>query len=75
MNGSIQSVQMVDGELRRLTVLERERLMGFPDGYTNIPGAGEKERIEVTGNSMVVKVMAWIGQRIEMVDNLKGTGT
>lgn len=71
MNGSIQSVQLVGGRLRRLTLTERERLMGFPDDYTDVPYAGpgkDRERFKVTGNSMCVPVMRWIGRRIAAAD-------
>lgn len=51
--------------IRRLTPLEIERLMGFPDGYTNIPKASDSKRYKSLGNSMVVPVMKWIGERIQ----------
>ena len=51
--------------VRRLTPLECERLQGFPDRYTDIPGASDSGRYKALGNSMAVPVMAWIGQRIQ----------
>lgn len=51
-------------DVRRLTPLECERLQGFPDNYTNIPGASDTARYKAIGNSMAVPVMAWIGRRI-----------
>lgn len=51
--------------VRRLTPLECERLQGFPDGYTNIPGASDSARYKALGNSMAVPVMRWIGERIQ----------
>ena len=51
--------------VRRLTPLECERLQGFPDGYTNIPGASDSGRYKALGNSMAVPVMRWIGERIQ----------
>lgn len=54
--------------VRRLTPLECERLQGFPDYYTNIPGAKDTPRYESIGNSMAVPVMKRIGQRIDHVD-------
>jgi DNA (cytosine-5)-methyltransferase 1 len=56
--------------VRRLTPLECERLQGFPDGYTNIPGATDAKRYAAIGNSMTVQVMAWIGGRIDRVHKL-----
>lgn len=51
--------------VRRLTPLECERLQGFPDGYTDIPGASDSGRYKALGNSMAVPVMRWIGRRID----------
>jgi DNA (cytosine-5)-methyltransferase 1 len=50
--------------VRRLTPLECERLQGFPDGWTDIPGAKDSPRYKAIGNSMAVPVLRWIGQRI-----------
>ncbi|BBF76078.1 DNA cytosine methyltransferase [Acinetobacter ursingii] len=54
-------------KVRRLTPLECERLQGFPDNYTNIPGATDTPRYSVLGNSMAVPVMRWIGGQIQKV--------
>ena len=51
--------------VRRLTPLECERLQGFPDDYTAIPGAADAPRYKALGNSMAVPVMRWIGQNIQ----------
>lgn len=61
-NGSLFIVQ--NGNIRRLSPLECERLMGFPDNYTNIEGAKKTNRYQGLGNSWVVPVVRWIGQRI-----------
>jgi DNA (cytosine-5)-methyltransferase 1 len=59
-------------QVRRLTPTECERLQGFPDGYTNVPHRGKPAadgpRYKALGNSMAVPVMAWIGRRIQMVE-------
>lgn len=55
---------MTSMQVRRLTVTECERLQGFPDGYTNIPGAKDGPRYKALGNSMAVPCMKWIGERI-----------
>ena len=47
-----------------------ERCFGFPDNYTNIPGASNAKRYAALGNSMAVPVMKWIGQRIQLIDRL-----
>lgn len=54
--------------VRRITPLEAERLQGFPDNYTLIPGASDTARYQAIGNSMAVPVMRWIGKRIDTVD-------
>lgn len=58
-----------DGFPRRYTPVERERLQGFPDGWTDVAfDCTEIEhgdlRAEATGNSMSVPVIRWIGERI-----------
>jgi DNA (cytosine-5)-methyltransferase 1 len=50
--------------VRRLTPRECERLQGFPDDYTAIPGAADGPRYKALGNSMAVPVMRWIGKKI-----------
>ncbi|MEM1189919.1 MAG: DNA cytosine methyltransferase [Pseudomonadota bacterium] len=63
--------------VRRLTPRECERLQGFPDDYTLIPYRNKPAdqcpdgpRYKALGNSMAVPVMAWIGQRIQIVEEL-----
>ena len=58
------------GCVRYFTPTECERLLGFTDGYTDIPGATESERYATIGNSMAVPVMGWIGRRITEVEAL-----
>lgn len=61
--------------VRRLTPVEAERLMGFPDNWTRIPWRGkpaekcpDAPRYKACGNSMCVNCMEWIGERIEKVE-------
>lgn len=61
-NGSLFVVQ--DDRIRRLSPLETERLMGFPDNYTNLKGAKRTNRYQATGNSWAVPVVEWIGKRL-----------
>lgn len=68
------SVPMVAASaVRRLTPRECERLQGFPDDYTAIPWRGgvaaDGLRYKALGNSMAVPVMAWIGRRIQAVED------
>lgn len=61
-NGSLFVVQ--DGRIRRLSPLECERLMGFPDRYTDLKGAKKTNRYQATGNSWAVPVVRWIGEQL-----------
>ena len=61
-NGSLFVVQ--DGRIRRLSPLECERLMGFPDEYTNLPRAKKTNRYQAIGNSWAVPVVKWLGSRL-----------
>lgn len=61
-NGSLFVVQ--DGRIRRLSPLECERLMGFPDNYTDIKDAKRTNRYQAIGNSWAVSVVQWIGERL-----------
>lgn len=60
--------------VRRLTPLECERLMGFPDGHTAIPHKGKPAadgpRYKALGNSWAVNCASWIGERIEQVEGI-----
>ena len=60
----------------RLSPRECERLQGMPDDYTLIPYPGKPEedgpRSRAIGNSMAAPVMRWIGERIQLVDNIHG---
>ena len=38
--------------IRRLTPLECERLQGYPDGWTDVPGASDSSRYKALGNSV-----------------------
>lgn len=40
--------------VRRLTPLECERLQGYPDGWTDIPGASDSARYKALGNSFAI---------------------
>ena len=51
------------GSVRRLTPTECERLQGFPDGHTNVPGASDSARYKAIGNSKAVPVIKWVGER------------
>jgi len=50
--------------VRRLTPLEAERLQGFPDGWTDIPGNSDTQRYRQLGNAVAVPVVKWILRRL-----------
>ena len=57
--------------VRRLTPVECERLMGFPDNYTRIPyrrkpasECPDGPRYKCLGNSMAVNCLQWLAERI-----------
>ncbi len=63
--------------VRRLTPVECERLMGFPDGYTQIPYRNKSSekcpdgpRYKALGNSWAVNVARWVGMRIQLVEEI-----
>jgi len=64
-------------QVRRLTPLCCEFLQGFPRNYTLIPyrnkPAADGPRYKALGNSMAVPVMAWIGKRIQQVEEISCT--
>ena len=64
---------------RALLPVEYERLMGFPDNWTQIPWKGKPEsecpdspRYKACGNSMCVNVMRWIGMKIQKIECRQG---
>lgn len=67
-NGSLYVVE--NGRLRRMTPLECERLMGFPDDYTNVSFASPTNRYQGVGNSWAVPVVRWLGERLFNADTL-----
>lgn len=68
-NGSLFIVQ--NDRIRRISPLECERLMGFPDNYTALTGAKRTNRYQAIGNSWAVPVVRWIGTRLSDYDGKK----
>ena len=50
--------------IRRLMPIECERLQGFPDGWTEIPGASDSARYRALGNSIAVPCFVYIFQNL-----------
>lgn len=58
--------------VRRLTPLECERLMGWPDGWTDVPWnnkehSPDSRRYAACGNGVVAPLAYWIGARLAEV--------
>lgn len=68
-----QDKLVVEGPLliRRLTPLECERLQGFPDGWTSLPGASDSARYKALGNSVAIPCVEYVLSGIAAV--LKAT--
>ena len=56
--------------VRRLTPVECERLMGWPDGWTAPEGvkASDSKRYAACGDGIVAPVAFWIADRIRMIE-------
>jgi DNA (cytosine-5)-methyltransferase 1 len=56
--------------VRRLSPVECERLMGWPDNWTAPEGvkAPDSRRYAACGDGIVANVAYWIGQRIMQID-------
>lgn len=57
--------------IRRLTPLECERLQGFPDGWTDIPGASDSARYKALGNSVAIPCVDFVMKC--MADAIRGS--
>jgi len=59
---NLQTNQVPAVGVRRLTPTECERLMGFPDGFTD--SQADSVRYRQLGNAVCVPVAEWIGKRL-----------
>ena len=71
-NGDVRTTHVVEPPLvRRLSVVECERLMGWPDNHTlvefNGKPASNTKRYAACGNGVVAPVAAWIANRLKDV--------
>lgn len=70
--GGGDKAHVLTSAVRRLTPIECERLQGFSDNYTQVPYRGKPAadgpRYKALGNSMAVPVMAYIGSRINEIE-------
>ena len=53
--------------IRRLLPIECERLQGFPDDWTNIPGASDSARYKALGNSVAIPCVELLIMGISLV--------
>lgn len=75
LNGRCDQAMVLPSSVRRITPLEAERLMGFPEGYTAVP-LGKKPasecpdtpRYRALGNSIAVPVLRYLGEQIARVE-------
>ena len=58
----VEEVQLIC----RLTPLQCERLQGFPDGWTDIPGASDSARYKALGNSAAIPCVEYIMRGIAL---------
>lgn len=67
------TMQLAGAGVRRLTPLECERLMGWPDDHTRWTADGreiaDRHRYRMCGNGVVAPVAEWIGHRLVAVDS------
>lgn len=69
-DGTMLRAETSDGifyRVRRLTPMEGERLMGFPDGWT-LPAKSDSARFRCLGNAVVVPLAEWVFRRILEVE-------
>jgi len=61
------------GDVRKISCVEAERSMGFPDGYTEAAGLSFRERHAVIGNSFSPRIVGAIAEQIDMLSDPRGT--
>ena len=57
--------------IRRLTPLECERLQGFLDDWTNIPGASDSARYRALGNSIAIPCVEFIMRSLKEASSIE----
>lgn len=63
MNGGGNRIKIKSDGIRCLTPLECERLMGFPDGWTDV-GVANTQRYKCLGNAVIPAVVEMIGEKL-----------
>ena len=69
-----QDKLVVEGPLliRRLTPRECERLQGFPDDWTDLPGAADSARYRALGNSVAIPCVEYLMRGMALVLRKEG---
>jgi len=66
--GAKQVTYITVPTVRRLTERECERLQGFPDDWTLVPGSSMSARYKQMGNAVAVPVAEWLLNRIALAE-------
>ena len=61
-------VMNANGTLDYLRAHEAEKLMGLPEGHTNLPGASQAQRLKLIGNGMDVRCLRQMLQHFRVRD-------
>ena len=67
--------QITNNLVRRLTPLECERLQGYPDGWTDIPGASDSAKYKALGNSICLPAWEFLAWRFVEMGGVKTIGS
>lgn len=76
-NDGVTNCDLVAGRnvVRRLTPLECERLQGFPDRWTDVPGASDSKRYKALGNSIALPAWEFWARRFVEIGEVKTIGS
>lgn len=74
-NANSQNTVRQENLVRRLTPLECERLQGYPDGWTDIPGASDSKRYKALGNSIALPAWEFWARRFVEIGNVQSIGS
>jgi len=61
--------------VRRLTPLEAERLQGYPDRWSDVPGASDSKRYRALGNSIALPFWEHLAHRFVEIGNVQTIGS
>lgn len=64
--GAKTGLYLINGEVRKLSPLEAERLQTMPDNYTLCNGVSESQRYKCIGNGWTAEIIIWILSHIDI---------